>query len=589
MELYLRLLSYLKPYGVRFAVASLFMVAVSATAGAAALIIEPILDNIFMSKDQSSLALLPLGVVVIYLVRGIGRYFASSIMQAIGQLAVRDIRNELFAKLQRLSVGFYQTRQTGQIMSRVTNDVTVVQDAVSIVVYDFIRESLTMIALLGVVLYRDWKMALVAILVIPLSGGLIQRLGRSLRVVAKESQERMADMTAMLHETCSGIRVVQAFGMEDYEIDRFKKGNQEYFETVRRTIVINELSSPLLEFLGAFGIAGIIYYGGSMVMSGETTVGAFFSFLTALFMLYAPISKLSRVNNKIQHAMAAARRIFELMDTPPSITEKPDAVEISPLKRSVEFIDVGFAYDQGKNALSGINLSVKKGEVIALVGPSGAGKTTLVNLIPRFLDATRGAVLIDGVDTRDVTVKSLRAQIGIVTQDVFLFHDTVRNNIAYGRNDADFEQVVSAAKAAYAHEFIVEMPNGYDTVIGERGAKLSGGQRQRISIARAIMKNPAIMILDEATSALDSESEKMVQKALTNLLTGRTTFVIAHRLSTIINADRIIVLNKGSIAQAGSHEELMAAGGLYRRLFESQFAGETPAQGGAALSQMEVE
>jgi subfamily B ATP-binding cassette protein MsbA len=448
---------------------------------------------------------------------------------------------------------------------------------------------MTMVALMGVVLYRDWKMALVAILVIPLSGGLIQRLGRSLRAVAKESQERMADMTAMLHETCSGIRVVQAFGMEDYEIGRFNKGNQDYYETVRRTIVINELSSPLLEFLGAFGIAGIIYYGGSMVMRGETTVGAFFSFLAALFMLYAPISKLSRVNNKIQHAMAAARRVFDLMDTPPSITEKPDCVDIPALKRGVEFRNVSFSYDQDRNALTGINLSVKKGELIALVGPSGAGKTTLVNIIPRFLDVTQGAVLIDGVDTRDVTIKSLRGQTGIVTQDVFLFHDTVRNNIAYGRNDADMEHVESAAKAAYAHDFIMEMPQGYDAVIGERGAKLSGGQRQRISIARAIMKDPAIMILDEATSALDSESEKMVQKALANLLAGRTTFVIAHRLSTVINADRIIVMDRGAIAQAGSHDELMAAGGLYRRLFESQFAGEAPAADVTPTSPVEVE
>jgi len=589
MDLYLRLLSYLRPYGVRFAIASLFMVAVSATAGAAALIIEPILDNIFMNKDQTSLALLPLGVVAIYSVRGVGRYFASSIMQAIGQLAVRDIRNELFARLQRLSVGFYQSRQTGQIMSRVTNDVTVVQDAVSIVVYDFVRESLTMVALLGVVLYRDWKMALVAILVIPLSGGLIQRLGRSLRSVAKESQEKMADMTSMLHETCSGIRVVQAFGMEDYEIGRFNKCNQDYYETVQRTIVINELSSPLLEFLGAFGIAGIIYYGGSMVMRGETTVGAFFSFLTALFMLYAPISRLSRVNNKIQHAMAAARRVFDLMDTPPSIMDKPGGVDVPPLKKGVEFRNVGFSYDQDRNALTGINLYVKKGELIALVGPSGAGKTTLVNIIPRFLDVTQGAFLIDGVDTRDMTIKSLRAQIGIVTQDVFLFHDTVRNNIAYGKNDASMELVTASAKAAYAHEFIMEMQDGYDTVIGERGAKLSGGQRQRISIARAIMKDPAIMILDEATSALDSESEKMVQKALANLLAGRTTFVIAHRLSTVINADRIIVMNKGVIAQVGSHEELMAAGGLYRRLFESQFAGDAPESGVTPTSAMEAE
>ncbi|MBI4666500.1 MAG: ABC transporter ATP-binding protein [Nitrospinae bacterium] len=574
MGLYRRLLSYLAPYKSRFIVASIFMMAVSASSGGAAYIIQPILDDIFMSKDARMLSLLPLGVVAIYLVRGVGRYVASSIMQTIGQLAVRDIRNDLFSRLQRLSVSFFASRQTGQLMSRVTNDVTVIQDAVSIVVYDFIRESLTMVALLCVVFYWDYKMALVSLAVIPLSGALIQRLGRSLRVVSKESQEKLADLTAILHETFTGVRVVQAFGMEDYEVGRFKGKNQEYYDTLRRTIKINELSSPLLEFLGAFGIAAIIYYGGSQVISGQTTVGAFFSFLTALFMLYAPIAKLSRVNNKIQQAMAAAHRIFDLMDTPPAITEKPGALELPRLKNVITFNRVGFAYDHNAHVIKDFSLTVNKGEMVALVGASGAGKTTLVNLIPRFLDVTGGSVAFDGVDIRDATLQSLRGQIGIVTQEVFLFHDTVRNNIAYGRQDATAEEVEAAARAAYAHEFIMELPDGYGAQIGERGVRLSGGQRQRLSIARAIMKNPAVMVLDEATSALDSESEKIVQKALLNLLAGRTTFVIAHRLSTVLSAHRIIVMDKGEIAETGTHEELLERGGMYRRLFELQFAVE---------------
>ncbi|MBI5814702.1 MAG: ABC transporter ATP-binding protein [Nitrospinae bacterium] len=573
MDMYRRLLSYLAPYRDRFIFAALCMVAVSATSGAAAYIIQPILDDIFMSKNADMLSLLPLGVVAIYLVRGVGRYFASSLMQSIGQLAVKDMRDALFGRLQSLSLSFYSTRQTGQIMSRVTNDVTVIQDAVSIVVYDLIREALTMVALMAVVFYRDWKMALVSVTIIPFSGALIGRLGKSLRIVSRESQERMADLTAMLHESITGIRVVQAFGMEEYETGRFKKANNSYYETIRKTIVINELSSPLLEFIGAFGIAAIIWYGGAQVIEGKATVGSFFSFLTALFMLYTPIARLSRVNNKIQQALASAARIFELMDSEVTIKDPRDAVDIPPLEKGIGFSSVSFFYAPGKPALSDIQLNVAKGEIVAIVGSSGAGKTTLVNLIPRFLDPGAGAVLFDGLDIRRATLKSLRAQIGIVTQDVFLFHGTIRENIAYGRVDAPMEAVEGAARAAFAHDFIIETPDGYDTMTGERGVKLSGGQRQRISIARAIMKNPAVLILDEATSALDTESEKMVQMALSNLMQKRTTFVIAHRLSTIMHADRIIAMERGRIVETGSHDQLMRQDGYYKRLFELQFNG----------------
>ncbi len=572
MIIYKRLLSYLKPYRAKFIGASICMLLVSASAGAAALIIQPILDDIFMKKDANMLLLLPIGVIGIYFVRGVARYFASSIMQLIGQLAVRDIRNDLFKHLQTLSLKFYSTRQTGQLMSRVTNDVQVIQDSVSIVVYDLIRESLTMLALTCVVFYRDWKLALVAIIVMPFSALLIGRLGKFLRVASKESQEKIAELNAMLLETFTGIRVVQAFGMEKYEINRFEKVNQGYFETIKRMIRINELSSPLLEFIGALGIAFIIWYGGKQVISGVTTVGAFFSFLTALFMLFTPISKLSRVYNKIQQALAAAQRIFDMMDTPSEIKDKPDATELEPLKKGIELKQVSFSYEPGKPVLEDINLNVAKGEIIAFVGSSGAGKSTLVNLIPRFFDTDSGAVLFDGHDVKDVKVKSLRSQIGIVTQEIFLFNDTIRNNIAYGQEDATYAEVEQAAKTAFAHDFIMETPDGYDTMIGERGMKLSGGQRQRISIARAIMKNPAVLIFDEATSALDSESELMVQKALANLMTGRTTFVIAHRLSTILHSDTIAVLDGGRIVECGAHDMLLEQDGIYLKLFELQFS-----------------
>ncbi|MDH5541613.1 MAG: lipid A export permease/ATP-binding protein MsbA [Nitrospinota bacterium] len=572
---YKRLLRYLKPYMGSFLFAAFCMLVVSSTSGGAAFIIQPLLDDIFIKKDREMLALMPAAIIAIYIARGVGRYIASSLMQKIGQMTVRDIRNNLYEHIQTLSLSFYKRHTTGRLVSRIVNDIQLIQDSISIVVYDLFRESFTVIVLIGVLLYRDAELTLFAVITLPFAGSLIARLGKRLRTISKSSQEQMANLTSLMQESFSGYRVVQAFGMQKYEIARFKKENEGYFALMLKTIRINELASPLLECIGAFGIAAIIWYGGMQVIEGKSTVGSFFSFLTALFMIFAPVSKLSRVYNKIQQAMAAAARVFEMLDTVPEIADAPGAKPVGRIREGVELRGVYFKYSE-EPVLKNINLNVKAGTILAMVGMSGAGKSTLVDLVSRFYDPTEGAVLLDGHDLRDVTLESVRSQLGIVTQEIFLFNDTIRNNIAYGRDETLMEKVIEAAKAAYAHDFIMEFPDGYDTVIGERGSRLSGGQRQRISIARALMKDPAILILDEATSALDTESEIEVQKALNNLIKNRTTFVIAHRLSTILHADRIIVLDKGEIVQEGTHESLINVDGPYKKVFELQISSHTP-------------
>ena len=567
---YKRLLRYLKPYLPTFIFAAFCMLIVSATSGGAAFIIQPLLDDIFIKKDAEMLKIIPFALIGIYFLRGVGRYVASSLMQKIGQQTVRDIRNHLYRHIQTLSLSFFHRTTTGRLVSRIVNDIQLIQDSISIVVYDIFRDSFTVIALLAVLIYRDPQLSLFAILVIPFAAALITRLGRRLRGISRNTQAQMADLTSLMHETFSGFRVVQAFGMQKYEINRFKKENESYYSLTLKAIRINELTSPLLEFVAAFGIAAIVWYGGQAVIEGKTTVGSFFSFLTALFMLFTPISKLSRVYNKIQQAMGAASRVFETLDTQSEIADSPGAKPLQPLKSEVVMENISFAYDT-EDVLRNINLTIKAGSILAIVGTSGAGKSTIVDLIARFYDPTHGRLLFDGNDISGVTLESLRSQIGIVTQEIFLFNDTVRNNIAYGRDDASMVRVTAAAKAAYADEFIMQMEDGYETEIGERGVRLSGGQRQRLSIARAIMKDPAILILDEATSALDTESEMVVQKALGNLMKNRTTFVIAHRLSTILNADRIIVLDKGKIMEDGKHEELLQKNGIYKKLYQLQF------------------
>jgi len=570
LNIYIRILSYMRPYWKAFIFAFVCMVVVSATTGLTAWIVQPVLDDIFIKKDVFMLKLLPFAVVVLYLGRGIFRYLATYTMNSIGIVVVMKIRNDLYNHLQTLSLNFFHGKRTGELMSRITSDVSLIEGSASNLLSDFIREILSMAGLIFVIFYRDWELAVIALLVFPPSLYFLVKIGEKLKRLSRKSQEKMADMASVLQENFTGIRVIKAFNKEEYESRRFSEENSRFFNLAKKTIKYVEISSPLMEFVGAFGLAMIIWYGGMKVINDQISPGSFFSFMAALFMLYAPVRKLSRSNNKLQQAIAAALRVFYIIDTKPEIVDKDDAVALPSLSKRIEFKDVGFRYDT-EPVLKDINLKINKGEIIAIVGVSGVGKTTLVDLIPRFYDVTEGSIKIDDIDIRNVTLKSLRDQIGIVTQETFLFNQTVRYNIAYGNQDAFQEKIIQAAKAAYADDFIMKMPDQYDTVIGERGVKLSGGQRQRIAIARALIKDPPILILDEATSSLDTESEQIVQKALQNLMKNRTTFVIAHRLSTIVRADRIVVLDEGTIIDIGSHEELLKRGGLYHKLHEMQF------------------
>jgi len=570
VKTYLRILQYVKPHWKVFAVAFVCMVVVAATTGITAWIVEPVIDGIFDRKDVFMLKIMPPFVILLYFVKGIFRFFSSYSMHYIGIFVVKEMRSDLYEHIQNLSLSFFHGKRTGELMSRITADMMYIQGATSNLLSDFIRETLSMVGLLFVVFYRDWELAIISMIAFPPSIYFLYKIGEKLKNISRKTQEKMADMNSVLQENFSGIRIIKAFNKEDYENERFEQENTKFFELSRKALKYVELSSPLMEFIGAFGLAFIIWYGGMKVINGEITQGSFGSFLAALFMLYQPVRKLSRSNNKLQQALAAATRVFYMLDTKPEVVEKENAVSLSPIAKSIEFRNVGFRYDT-EPILENINLRVEKGEVVAIVGTSGGGKTTMVDLIPRFYDVTEGSIEIDGVDIRDATLKSLRDQIGIVTQETFLFNQSIKNNIAYGDQSATLDDIVTAANAAYAHDFIIKMPQQYETIIGERGVKMSGGQRQRIAIARALIKDPPILILDEATSSLDTESELIVQKALHNLMQNRTTFVIAHRLSTIVRADRIVVLDQGTIIDIGKHEELLKRGGLYQKLHKMQF------------------
>jgi subfamily B ATP-binding cassette protein MsbA len=587
LRLYFRLLKYLKPHKWRMAAAIGAMVGVSALTALLAYMVKPVLDDVFFAKRENMLYWLSILVVVIYLVKGFLSYTHNYQMSYIGNATVTRLRDELFASLQRQPLSFFDGEATGVLMSRLTYDVNLLQDAVTRVVTSFFKDSFTVIGLTAVIFYREWRLAIMAMVVFPLAVLIIVHLGKRMRRISHATQVANAHLYTVLQESLIGQRIVKAFVREDYEERRFFGANWDYFRIRMKLNATRELSPPVMEFLGSLGMAGIILYGGYAVIRGTSTPGTFFSFLAALLMLYQPIKSLSSVQNVFQEGLAAAVRVFGLMDREPEIQDTGGAVALAPLAREIAYDGISFAYDGRENVLHDINFTVRRGEVVALVGPSGAGKSTLLNLLPRFYDATGGAIAIDGHDIRGVTLASLRGQIGVVTQQTILFNDTVGHNVAYGNLDANEADVINALRDAHAYDFVMALPEGLDTAIGEQGVRLSGGERQRLAIARALLKDPPILILDEATSSLDSESEREVQQALDRLIAGRTTLVIAHRLSTVRNADRIIAMEDGRIVEIGTHTELLAADGLYRRLYELQFAREeeeapTTADGTAA-------
>ncbi|MDM8525606.1 lipid A export permease/ATP-binding protein MsbA [Desulfococcaceae bacterium HSG8] len=567
---YKKILVLIQQNRLRLLLAMGCMLVIAASTSATAFLVKPVLDDIFFKKDIAMLRIIPIAVILIYFLRGMGTYGQEYLMNYVGESIIKHLRDTLYDRIQDLPLSFFQEENTGTLMSRITNDVNIIKAMVSTAVTGSLRDVFTIIGLTGVIFYRDWKMALFSLIVLPVAFFPIVEFGRRVRRVSTGCQEAMANLSSFLHETFVGNKIVKAFGMELYEKKRFSEKTQNLFRLEMKAVMARSLSSPVMEFIGGIGIAFVIWYGGSRVVNGTSTPGTFFSFMAAVLMLYDPVKKLSRLNNKIQQGLAAADRVFDIIEREPDIREHPNPVEIQRGAHSVTFENVALKYDE-VTALKEISLNVNPGEILALVGMSGGGKTSLVNLIPRFYDASEGAIRIDGTDIREVSISSLREQIAIVTQDTILFNDTVRNNIAYGNRHASDEDIEKAAKAAYAYDFIQNFPKKFDTVIGELGGRLSGGEKQRLCIARALLKDAPILILDEATSALDTESEKLVQKALENLMKGRTTFVIAHRLSTISYAHRIAVIVGGRIVEEGKHEDLLNRRGQYFKLWEMQF------------------
>jgi subfamily B ATP-binding cassette protein MsbA len=584
-----RLLGYSTPYWKLIVVAIIGSAGVAATDSAIALSVGPVLKKVFSGNSNTItfsvgsvlnrvfslnalniFHLLPLAIPALFAFRGICRFTQQYCISVAGQLGIQDIRNEIYQRNMRLSLRFFNENPTGVLMSRVLNDVNMMQNGLSEVIMSVFRDGLTALGLLCVVFYLDWKLAIITFIVVPLMIFPTRTIGRHIKRLAKLGMERIGDIASILQETFSGVKVIKAFGLEDREVEKFQAANLRFFSFARKTLKYEAMHTPVMEVITSFGIAGVIWFGGTHVLSHQMSTDGFFSFLASMLMLYTPIKKLLNVYAILQRSIGAAERVFETIDEKPEIIDCPNPVTLDRAGGEVEFRDVSFAYND-EQVLKNVNLSARKGEVLALVGPSGAGKTTLVSLIPRFYDTQTGSVMIDGIDIRSLKLTDLLRQIALVDQETILFNDTIANNIRYGKTDASDEDVERAALAAYAHDFISAMPEGYETNIGDRGVRLSGGQKQRICIARAILKDAPILILDEATSALDTESEQMVQQAINNLMSNRTTFVIAHRLSTILHADTIVVLENGVMVEKGNHQQLVQAGGLYKRLYDMQF------------------
>lgn len=529
---------------------------------------------IFTNDKLESLFRICIVILFAFLAKNLAGYAQAYFLTYVEQGIMNDLRNEAYRHLHKLPMSYFKNERVGNLISRIINDANVVQTSISAAFLNAIREPLTIIVFLGIAISISWQLTLLALIILPFSMLIISWIGLKLRRHSGMIQEKMADITSIIQETISGVKIVKAFGMEEYENEKFGNQTRRFFRMMLRLTRTRNLSSPLTEFLSICVGVVIIYYGGKLVLIDHSLKASeFMGFLFAIFQMMPPIKELSSVNNRIQESSAAGDRIFEIIDTEPLIRNIPGAVEVSGLKDEITFDNISFHYDDSPElVLNNVDFKVKKGEIIALVGPSGGGKSTLVDLIPRFFDPSSGKIMIDGVDIKTISIESLRKLMGIVTQETILFNESIRKNIAYGLGEHPMDEIQKAAKLANAHNFIMELPEGYDTIIGERGLKISGGQRQRISIARALLKNPQIMIFDEATSALDNESEQLVQEAIDRMMINRTTFVIAHRLSTIKNATRIIVIDRGRIVQLGAHDELIAdESGIYKRLYEMQF------------------
>jgi len=598
-----RLLSFLRPYSFRFFLAVGLMAVVGACEALTALLIKPIFDRVLAPDGEVARILLfriphlnhsvylqdfvPLrfhnvwtvvavAIIAVAFAKGVSEFLATYFINFIGHSVVRDMRNLLYTRIIEQSISFFSRNSTGRLMSTITSDIERIQYAVSQTAADMLKQSFTLVGLVAVIFYFDWKLALASMVLIPLVVVPSANIGRYIRRSSRSSQDKMAELNNVLQETFTGIRIVKAFAMEAVEVAKFKAATRRLLGASLRWVRAQAASSPLMEVLGAITIAGLLLYERNEILHHAQTAGGFVAFLYALLKSYEPVKRLTGVHNAYQQAVGSSEQVFHYLDSKPEMTDKPGSIELPPFHKAIIFDHVDFDYEDGVPLLRDINLAIGRGEVVAIVGSSGAGKTTLANLIPRFFDVTRGHITVDGHDVRDLKLSSLRAQIGIVTQETILFNDTVYNNICYGSRWPKESQVREAARVALAEEFILEMPQGYQTVIGERGQRLSGGQRQRIAIARALLKNPPLLILDEATSELDTESEMLVQRALANLMAGRTVLVIAHRLSTVRRADRIVVIDRGAICEIGTHEDLINLGGVYQRLHDLQFVDAEP-------------
>lgn len=571
MTLYLRILSYIKPYMHRLIFAMFCTIMAAAGNLYIPWIIKDMIDEVLADKNGTMLNWIAASIIAIFVVRGLFWYGQNYLMSYVGQSVIIDIRAAVFKKLQRLSVSFYDKNKTGTIMSYVTNDVNALQSAMVENTIEMITEGFILIGSVVAMIYLDWRLTLFTVCTFPVVLWFMEFFGKKIRKTGGRIQECTADITSVLQESVASARVIKSFVREDYEVDRFDVENRANFRANMKNAQLMATLTPVVELVAAIGVTMIIWYGGNNVINGTITAGSLVAFLTYAVNISNPIKRLTRVIGNIQKALAAAQRVFMIIDMPEEIAESRDAKQLPEVSGKVEFQNVSFAYDAKGNVITDLSFSVKPGEVIAIVGPSGAGKSTIANLLPRFYDVNKGDIKIDGHSVREVTLDSLREQVGIVPQETMLFNGSVYNNILYGRLDATKEEIEAAAKAANAHDFIMQLTDGYETKLGDRGVNLSGGQRQRIAIARAILKNPRILILDEATSALDTESERVVQEALDRLMVGRTSFVIAHRLSTVKNADKILVLEKGNLVESGTHDELLALDGLYAHLYKIQY------------------